>query len=350
MKQKFFTDISHEIRTPLTMVTGPIEYLINNTNTPESIKKQLLIVEQSTNRLLKLVNQILDLRKIQNRRLKIEETDLVSFTEKICVDFMQVSQQKAINFRFKSLTESALVWVDQESLDKMIVNLISNAFKYCPAGRSIDVVVTKNEKYSAVSVTDNGPGISKEKQEKLFVRFANFNDDPSKPSTGIGLSLVKELADKHSANIQVKSEVGKGSSFTISFLNGYLHYGNDVDLISSSATPKVVQEGNVATNAEAMSKEDLQKSNTKPIGLIVEDDIDLRSFMRTILEEDYIIYEAEDGIQGFDQAISINPDFIISDIMMPGKDGIELLKCLRNNVDTSHIPIILLTAKNKSGK
>ncbi|MGV8092248.1 MAG: two-component regulator propeller domain-containing protein [Mangrovibacterium sp.] len=345
MKLRFFTDISHEIRTPLTMITAPVEHLVHDQSTPEPIKKQLSIVEQSTGRLLKLVNQILDLRKFQDRRLTIEEIDLNVFTSNICREFGEVSRREKISLHFSVPKSAVRIWADREYLDKMIVNLLSNAFKYCPGGSEIQVKVQATEKQGILKVMDNGPGISKEKQKKLFIRFSSFNEDPSKPSTGIGLSLVKDIADRHFAKVQVESEPGKGTNFTVSFQKGRDHFGSDVDVVlpGASVEAEEMETGAAETKETGIGGTPLLQG--KQTGLLVEDDEDLRRFMKSILEEEFMVYEAKDGEQGYELAHSLTPDFIISDIMMPKRDGIELLQCLRNDFATSHIPIILLTAK-----
>lgn len=345
MKLRFFTDISHEIRTPLTMITAPVEQLLRDETTPERVKKQLTIVSQSTGRLLKLVNQILDFRKIERKRLKIERIDLNDFVKKVCQDFTELSHKRGIALEMRSFVKEAFIWVDRESLDKILINLLSNAFKYCLSGSLIRVVITRNEKHTSINVIDNGPGISKEKQEKLFERFTNFNEDESKPSTGIGLSIVKELANRHSATVEVESEIGKGTSFGIDFLNGYSHFKKeDVDLVELIQPGAKLSEG-IPDESQVVSEEISSEKNQKPVGLIVEDDTELRRFMRGILEEDYQVCEAEDGVEGYKKAVSSNPDFIVSDIMMPNRDGIEMLQIIRDDITTSHIPVILLTAK-----
>ncbi len=346
MKLKFFTDVSHEIRTPLTMITSPIEFLINDKKTPQDIRNQLKFISQGTNRLLKLVNQILDFRKIQDKHLKVSKINLGHFTEKICLDFMELAEEKGFDFSFKDISGNIDLWADQDALDKIIMNLLSNAFKYCSKGDSIKVVVQQTDKYAILKITDSGPGISKTKQKDLFKRFSSFNDDSSKPSTGIGLSIIKEIAEKHSALVSVESETGKGSSFTISFLNGKNHYDDNVEIIVDNTEKEdEVKLSQAKLESDAYS----QKQNTpkeKYSILIVEDDNELRQFIKTILEQDYAVIESDNGMDGLEKAKSQSPDFIISDIMMPEKNGIELLKDIRKNTATSHIPVILLTAKS----
>lgn len=344
MKQKFFIDISHEIRTPLTMITAPVEYMLNDHRTPEPMKKQLAFISQSSNRMLRLVNQILDLRKLQDSTLNIKELDPGLIAYEIFNSFSEIAKENEIEIHFKNQAPNEKIWANRDSLEKIMMNLLSNSFKYTAKGKSITVKLTSDNKYVTISVIDEGSGISKEKQKKIFIRFMSFNDDPSKPSTGIGLALIKELADKHSAKITVESEIGTGSCFSISFLKGNSHFLNNSEVIVQSEQSRSDEEESDETDEPKITPPSDAKGEQK-IVLIVEDDADLRSFIFSILEEEYIVLEAVDGVQGYTFALERHPDFIISDIMMPNMDGIELLKKLREDVNTSHIPIILLTAK-----
>ncbi|HKJ43689.1 MAG TPA: response regulator, partial [Sunxiuqinia sp.] len=341
MKQKFFIDISHEIRTPLTMISAPIEFLINDNRTPETVKKQLTYVAQSSTRMLRLVNQILDFRKMQDLKMKVSETNLPQFVNEIFNDFVEMAREQEIDFNFKNEAGEAKIWADKNSLEKIIMNLLSNAFKFTPKEKSITVKLTRNDKQVSLHVIDEGVGIAKEKQTKLFTRFVSFNRDASNPSTGIGLSLVKELADKHHAKVTVDSEPEKGSTFSVHFEQGKSHFQDEVEFIPENAVNEQ-SFGKVDITAQRRSDGEEKKA---PQVLLVEDDPELRSFIKSILEDDYLVLEAEDGEQGYHEALDKNPDFIVSDIMMPKMDGIELLKKLRENVQSSHIPIILLTAK-----
>ncbi|MFL1013091.1 hybrid sensor histidine kinase/response regulator transcription factor [Flavisericum labens] len=337
MKQKFFIDISHELRTPLTLISSPIEYLINDNRTPESIKKQLSFISHSSNRLQRLVNQILDFRKIEETKIKVSEINVAKFVEDIFSDFMEVANEQNIDFAFHNNANNATIWADRNGLEKIIINLLSNAFKYTPKGKSIDVKITKYEKQLGVHVIDEGFGISKKDQNKLFNRFVSFNNKSNNPSTGIGLSLVKEIADKHNAKLHFDSEEGKGSSFSVYFKLGKAHFSNEVDFIEDEekSEPSLIMPPKDSTK-------DIQE---KIKVLIVEDEPDLRSFIKSILEDKYEIIEAEDGEVGYELATKETPAFIISDIMMPKLNGVDLLKKIRKNIETSHIPVILLTAK-----
>ncbi len=341
LRQKFFIDISHEIRTPLTMITAPIEYLINDSNTPERVKNQLNYVAQSSSRMLRLVNQILDFRKVQELKLQVSEVEIGNYVKDICNDFVEIAHEQDITFSFENNAEGIKIWVDLNSLEKILMNLLSNAFKYTPQGKSINVSVFNDDKSLTININDEGIGISKNVINKLFTRFVSFSNDENKPSTGIGLSIVKEEADKHNAKVTVQSEPGKGSTFSIQFKTGKNHFPGDIEFLNNIPTKNLPPE-----ESQKQPNSDINKNrDDRNTVLIVEDDEELRSFIKNILEQSYDILQAEDGEAGFSIAIDKCPDFIISDIMMPKLNGIELLKKLRDDIKTSHIPIILLTAK-----
>jgi len=344
MKLRFFTDISHEIRTPLTMISAPVEYMMNDESTPEEIRQKLTLVSHNTARMQRLVNQILDFRKIQSQQLKVEEVEIGTFIEEFCTDFRELADEQHIDFQFINQAPGEKIWVDTDALEKILMNLLSNAFKYTATGKNIRVILKKNDKFVDLQVQDDGPGIQKDKLKNLFTRFVSFNEDKSKPSTGIGLSMVKELAERHAAKVSVESEDGKGSCFTVSFQTGYSHFGPDVEIVympsKQKETAQIADE--VALNPEKSTR---AEKNAKQTVLIVEDDDELRNFLKMILKKNYLILEATDGLMGFEIAVQEHPNFIVSDIMMPGMDGIELLKKIKENLETSHIPLVLLSAK-----
>jgi signal transduction histidine kinase/ligand-binding sensor domain-containing protein/DNA-binding response OmpR family regulator len=344
LKLRFFTDISHEIRTPLTMISAPVEYLMNDENTPEEIKQKLTLVSHNTARMQRLVNQILDFRKMQSQQLKVQEVEIGSFIDEFCTDFRELADEQHIDFQFISQAPGSTLWIDLDAFEKILMNLLSNAFKYTPSGKSIRVILKKNDKNIDLQVQDNGFGIEKDQLKNLFTRFVSFNEDKNKPSTGIGLSMVKELAERHGAKVTVESEDGKGSCFTVSFQTGYSHFDNDVEIMYVPTHQKEAEVVDSSAMAVAEKAPRTKKSGIQTV-LIVEDDDELRNFLKIILKKNYLILEATDGKMGFELAAQEHPDFIVSDIMMPGMDGIELLKKIKENLETSHIPMVLLSAK-----
>ena len=343
IKTRFFTDISHEIRTPLTMIVSPIDNILQNTGTPENIKKQLNLVSKNTTRLLNMVNQILDFQKIQQKTLHIEKIEIGKLVEEISNGFAKNAEANNINFIVENKFDEQIIWADSESVEKIVINLLSNAFKYTAPGKKIKISVFDNNNSVALKVEDEGKGIAPDKQERIFKRFESFNEDKSKPSTGIGLSIIKELADKHKAKIQIQSELNKGSTFTVLFQKGFEHFGADTVIHSQKKTENKVITVNQENNS--IYTPDITGEIGKPSILVVEDDDDLRTFICSILENDYEVSEASDGRQGLEKAKEIIPDFIVSDIMMPEVDGIGFLKSVRSNINTSHILFLLLTAK-----
>lgn len=352
MKTRFFTDISHEIRTPLTMIVSPVENIIENEATPKDIKSQLQLVLKNSNRMLRMVNQILDFRKIQKQKLNIQETLIGEYVSDICNNFSKTAEYQNINLKFTNKAESEKIWIDKDNVEKLIFNLLSNAFKYTPVEKTIEVNIfnSKKENAIAIQIKDEGRGMGKEIMNKLFTRFSSFNKDKSKPSSGIGLSIVKEVADKHHAKILVDSEINKGSSFTVLFPIGIDHFKNDENITfsyekeSDSIPTETSQKTEQKENSINFEKNE-KPENTKETILIVEDDPDLRHFIITILKPYYEVLEAANGKEGFELAAKEIPDFIISDIMMPELDGVGLLQKIRSTSEISHIPIILLTAK-----
>lgn len=358
MKLRFFTDISHELRTPLTLISGPVEYILGNTKLPDDAREQLQVVERNTNRMLRLINQILDFRKIQNRKMKmqVQRMDVVAFTRKIMANFESVAEEHQIDFLFETEKEELYLWVDADKFEKIVFNLLSNAFKYTPNGKMITVLVREDEKSVSVSVEDQGIGIADNKKKSLFVRFENLVDRNlfNQSSTGIGLSLVKELVEMHKATITVDSKLGEGSCFKVDFLKGKEHYDESVEFLQDDATvgmgiaeqvTDIVSEIPDSSEEENIEEESEESMDAKGTMLLVEDNSELRLFLRSIFASEYRIVEAVDGMQGWSKALKFLPDIIISDVMMPGKDGITMTRELRADMTTSHIPIVLLTAK-----
>ena len=361
IKLRFFTNISHELRTPLTLIAGPVEYVLKNSKLPEDAREQLVVVERNTNRMLHLVNQILDFRKIQNKKMKMQvhRVNIVAFVRKVMDNFESLAEEHNIDFLFETEKDELYLWIDEDKLEKIVFNLLSNAFKYTPSGKLIRVFIHEDEGTVSVGVQDQGIGIAESKKKSLFVRFENLVDKNlfNQASTGIGLSLVKELVEMHKAVISVDSKLGEGSCFKVDFLKGKEHYDETVEFIledavtsSSMVIPAPVMDATASVIPIVNPEEDIQDeeseaNSNKEVMLLVEDNQELRTFLRTIFSSTYRVVEAADGLEGWNKALKFVPDIIISDVMMPEKDGIEMTKELRADMTTSHIPIVLLTAK-----
>lgn len=352
IKLRFFTNISHELRTPLTLITGPIEQILQHGNLQETDREQLILVERNTNRMLRLVNQILDFRKIQNKKMKlrIQQIDIIPFTRHLMESFHIMANEHSIDFKLETVLSSHRIWADVDKLEKILFNLLSNAFKYTPQGKEIKVCIQKTDTDTLLIIEDQGIGIDEQKQQNLFVCFENFADKNlfNSASTGIGLSLVKELVEMHKGCIRVESKKGEGSRFIIQLPNGKEHFDAETEFILSDsvvthiddATPSnqlLSQMADVSANEMDKDRETL---------LIVEDNTELRHFLHLLFGQYFNILEAENGRIGWEKSRDFVPDIIISDVMMPEMDGIEMMRLIRNERNTSHIPVILLTAKS----
>ncbi|NDV65795.1 hybrid sensor histidine kinase/response regulator [Bacteroides sp. 224] len=333
LKLQFFTNISHELRTPLTLISAPVKNILDQHQLSPEVYSQLQLVNRNTNRMTHLVNQILDFQKIQSRRMKmqVQQIELVSFLRHLMEYFRDLAQKRAINFSLTANIDTLTIWADADKLEKIFFNLISNAFKYTPANKEITIYIREEGQRVLIDIYDQGIGISPDKQTALFERFETILQ--SKNSTGIGLSLVKEFVDMHKGKIYLKSESGKGSTFTIELSKGKDHFDN----ASTEFTP---------LSTDSVTKPVENEAEEKKTMLIVEDNDELRYFLRSIFEAEYHITEAENGRIALEVATKLIPDIIISDVMMPEKDGIELLSDLRSDATISHIPFILLSAKS----
>lgn len=351
IKLRFFTNISHELRTPLTLIAGPIEQVLLNGHLNPEAKEQLTLVERNTNRMLRLVNQILDFRKIQNNKMKmrVQLIDLIPFIRHIMENFNYLADEHQIDFGLETQLTSLPVWADADKLEKILFNLLSNAFKYTPQGKQIKVVITESGQEVSVAVEDQGIGIAENKQKSLFVRFESLVDKNlfNQSSTGIGLSLVKELIEMHHGSISLHSQSGEGSRFILTLQKGKEHFDESTEFILTDHAVtdigQVFQTSQLTSLAET-GKEEMDKE--KESILIVEDNQELRFFLRTIFAQYFNVMEAENGRIGLEKSKNHQPDIIVSDVMMPEMDGIEMTHALREEITTSHIPIVLLTAKS----
>lgn len=358
IKLKFFTNISHEIRTPLTLISGSVKEILRKGVDDEDIRKSLTVVDNNSNRLLRLVNQILDIRKIEtgNMRLCLRFTNLGEFVKAITANFNNIAAEQGIRLNFVSTDKPVMIWADNDKLDKIVFNLLSNAFRFTPSGKSITVKVFADKNTAHITVSDEGTGISPERIGNIFNRFSStaYNGALQQGGTGIGLALTKELVELHHGTISVKSRLHQGSTFTVNLpADRHSAYsdadyiikdleqedtGNDITVNSSQHT-RNSEAGNSATG------NDKTQAQTRPAILVVEDNAEMRDFIRMILGSDYNITDAENGKEGLKLAKDSTPDIIITDYMMPVMDGMEMAQLLRNNVETSHIPIIMLSAK-----
>ncbi|MCL5029357.1 MAG: ATP-binding protein [Bacteroidetes bacterium] len=352
IQSRFFTNISHEFRTPLTLILGPVKQIIETTE-DEKIIDELKVVQRNAKRLLALVNQLLDISKLESGSMKLQASsqNIVPIIKTLLQSFCSYADRKKINLKFNSFEDGIIIFFDKDKIEKIITNILSNAFKFTPDGGNIEITLTKDEQYVNVIISDTGIGIPEEKIPKIFDRFYQADGSRTKETegTGIGLSLTKELVELHKGKIEVQSKEGKGTTFMISIPLGKEHlkdeeiFETSVNLGESHLIPDemFIQEKINTDFTEYL----INDKCAKPLLLIIEDNFDVRSYIKENLIIDYKILEAADGLAGWNKSIEQIPDLIISDIMMPKMDGFMLCNKLKSDERTSHIPIILLTAK-----
>jgi signal transduction histidine kinase/ligand-binding sensor domain-containing protein/DNA-binding response OmpR family regulator len=341
MKIKFFTNISHEFRTPLTLILAPVEKLLNQENDPEHTK-QFQMIYRNARRLLNLVNQLLDFRKmeVQDIRLNASEGNIVGYIKDLVYSFSDLSEKKHITLSFNSQIPQLESFFDRDKVEKIVFNLLSNAFKFTPENGRVDVALAVKNfdrgDFIEIKVSDSGIGIPADTLDRIFDRFFQHEIPTSmvNQGSGIGLSITQEFVKVHGGFIEVESIEGKGSTFRI-----YLPL---VPLVHPSDIKST--EGVHDDEAEHEDAEDLT-AESRPSLLLVEDNEDFRYYLKDNLKSTYQIIEAANGLQALEKANSHIPDLIVSDIMMPEMDGIEFCRKVKNDPNTSHIPVILLTAR-----
>ena len=355
-KFMFFTNISHEFRTPLTLICGALERIKGVKEMPMEAQSPLQTMSRSTNRMLRLVNQLLTFRELQNNKLflSLEETDAVAFLYDIYLSFNDLAEQNNINFRFHSSIPTYKIFIDKENLDKIVYNLLSNAFKYTPSGGIIQlsVIVDEERKQLKIQVSDTGVGIPRDKQHELFNRFMQTNF--SRDSIGLGLHLTHELVLIHKGTITYSDNPCGGSIFIVCIPTEKSVYSEkDFFHIEKNHREEHTQSALESVEFTAKQQEELEK-NISPLNqhkiLIIEDDAEVRNFLQEEISKYFQAETAEDGTSGLEKAREYDPDLIVCDVMMPGMNGFEVTHKLKHDFATSHIPIILLTALNSIEK
>ena len=355
VKLRFFTNISHEFRTPLTLILGQIEVLMQM-DLGTTIYNRILRIYKNAWYMRNLISELLDFRKQEQGylKLKVEEQNLVTFTRQIYMCFYEYAQKKEITYRFDNVEETISVWFDSKQLQKVIFNLLSNAFKYTPNKGSIRVEVRMLASQAIVSVCDTGVGIPEEHISKIFERFYQTDNSSSFTlGTGIGLALAKGIMNMHHGKIDVESTVGKGTKFTLSLPLGNRHFSDEEmatvesreSVIISEAVPMLPFEQIMDVEEEKTKVQENIKEEDKPIILLVDDNEELLSMLEDLFLPIYKVYIAHDGREGLEMARQIQPDLIISDVMMPEMSGKELCYKIKTNVELSHISVVLLTAQ-----
>lgn len=382
LKSRFFANISHEFRTPLTLILGPLEKLKSKTKDLDC-KKDLNVMQRNARRLQELINQLLNLSKLEAGQMKLHASDenIIDLLKGYVNSFESLAKQKQIELKFSAAEDSIYLYVDWDKIEKILYNLLSNAFKFTEEGGLIEVAVCCSQssaikmpdfgssnadwrlqtadfagQWVEIKVSDTGKGIPTNKLAYVFDRFYQVDDSYTKDyeGTGIGLALARELVDLHHGNITVESQVGKGTVFTVFLPKGKEHLRPD-EIVE---TNEPLKSANLKYYTEPFTQpfkrvkidepelDNIQeKEDVKPLLLVIEDNDDLRNYMHSFLESDYNLTEAIDGEHGLNKAIDKIPDLVITDVMMPKMDGYQLCKKLKTDERTSHIPVIMLTAK-----
>ncbi len=347
IKTNFFTNISHEFRTPLTLILGPLEKLMADNNN-DSIQSQYFLIHKSANNLLKLINQLLDLSSIDAGKMKlnIEKGDAVSFIKGMVASFHPLADIKNIKLEFVSNLEQLNTYFDKDKFEKILGNLLSNAIKFSSEKGKVSLYLSiVNDKIVNINVEDNGIGIPYNQIKNIFNRFFKA-ENSGLGGTGIGLALVKELVELHKGTINVESEINKGTKFRIRLplkIDSYKSFQlESSQIITSKEKKDVIPLDKIEENDIA----DKNISDNIPLILIIEDEKDIRNFIKENIGIECNIIESSNGKDGLKKSIEYIPDLIISDIIMPEINGIDLCANLKTDERTSHIPIILLTAKS----
>lgn len=355
-KLMFFTNISHEFRTPLTLILGALERMHRVKRVPVELSRSIRLMDKSAQRMLRLINQLLEFRKMQNNKLSLalEEADVIAFLRDICSNFTDAAQSKRMDFAFISSCPAYRMFIDKNYLDKIAYNLLSNAFKYTPSEGKIQCIVTIDEALHRLilKVTDTGVGVPVDKRSELFQRFMQSSFSGS--SMGVGLHLTHELVQVHKGSIMYEENPEGGSIFTVILPTDSSVYDEKDFLVPNTLLEEEAEVAERQYNLDRIEDEEDEEETASPLNkrkiLIVEDDNDVREFLKEELSPYFEVRVEADGNSGLECVKTFDADLIISDVLMPGCSGFELTKKLKNDFNTSHIPIILLTALNTQDK
>lgn len=346
-KLDFFTNVSHEIRTHLSLISGPLEKAYELQGKDIVARNYLTYAKNSTERLSTLVDELLDFRKMENGsvRLQVTEQDVVGVLKSVLAAFEHLSQEKGISTVLESPKNPVLLWFDRTQMQKVFYNLLSNAYKFTQEGGAVTVRVTELSNEVLIKVSDNGRGIAPEELSNIFTNFFQVRQDNI--GYGIGLALSKRIVDQHNGILDVESKFGKsagqrGTSFVIRLLKENAHYDSRF-LAAASAVPTYCEEQSIRITNQKSATENSKIKNTI---LVIEDNDELRAFIREVLSPSFSVSEASNGEEGLELARNLIPDLVLSDVMMPGLNGLEVSTRLKTDMLTCHIPVILLTARS----
>lgn len=348
MKLQFFTNITHEFRTPLTLILSPLQKINEKKLSDAWLSKQHELIYKNAKRLLNLVDQLMDFRKSElgTLKLKVSKSEFVSFINEIYLSFAEVASQNNIIYTFDTKIEKKEMLFDSGYIEKIAFNLLSNAFKFTPSGGTIGILLKQTGKFIVLEVSDSGKGIPADKQSLIFDRFYRIDETSSRPGSGIGLALTKRLVELHHGTITVNSQKGKGSVFIVKIpANSDVYDKNEIYTNEETKRHNI----NIVPDIDVPYEDNISDisydNEDKETIIIIEDNQEIIEYLKDNLSEKYNIYTANNGNDGLALVNKHMPTLIISDIMMPGLDGISFCKKVKRNIKTSHIPVILLTAK-----
>ena len=340
IKTKFFTNISHEFRTPISLIVSPLDRMQRKYKDQE-FQREIALIDRNAKRLLNLVNQLLDFRKLESDdiRMKATEGDIVEFIKDAVTSFSDLSEKKHIRLEFSTQVPQLTTYFDKDILEKILFNLLSNAFKFTLEDGKVNVDLTIDRKpggsHLIITVKDTGIGIAADMHERIFERFfqSELPRTVVNPGSGIGLALTKEFVKIHGGRISVESVLGRGSSFIV-----------EIPVVEEAVSSLVAEPGIVAPDMDTVAEAD--GDDEKPVVMVVEDNDDFRFYLKDNLKQHFRIIEAPDGEQGWELCLRELPNLIVSDVLMPNLNGLELCSRIKNDSRTSHIPVILLTARS----
>lgn len=354
-KLRFFTNISHEFRTLLTLIIVQVELLLQLNKLNPSVYNRVLKIYKNARHMRDLVSELLDFRKQEQGflKLRVEYMDIVAFTKEIYMSFYEYALKHSVNYKFEHMEEKLNLWFDPVQLQKVIFNLLSNAFKYTKSKGSITVSIRKVKNEVEIRVEDDGVGISEESIHKIFDRFYQVDGQSSEFTlgTGIGLAVSKGIVELHKGSIRVESEVNQGSVFIVTLLMGNEHFPKEVLSDNEFNFHLIKDEMPEGLELEELIPEEPEKvqengeENNKPTILIVEDSLEVLEMLEDIFSPIYHVYKATNGKEGFEATRELHPDIVLSDVMMPEMSGKEMCYKIKNSIDVSHIPVVLLTAQ-----
>lgn len=353
-KLKFFTNVSHEFRTPITLMISQLELILQNGTIQQAVYHRLLQVLKNAEKMKVLINELLDFRKQEQgfMKLKVSEHNMIVFLNAIFIPFIDYAKSKQITYTFSHQEEDINVWFDSKQMEKVFYNLLSNAFKFTPAGKEISIAIERKDTTVIITVADTGIGIEDKSIDKIFNPFfqedTNIQNASSNLGSGIGLALSKGIIEAHKGYIAVQSKPGVGSALTVTLLRGNTHF-DEAEIVKpenheSDTMPEssIIEPGFIDEIKESQQKISSQETSI----LLVEDNSELLQTLAELFSPIYIVHTASDGKKGYEKTLELQPDIVLTDVMMPIMSGTEMCRKIKTNVNTCHIPVVLLTARS----